>query len=280
LEWQYDDAMMTVPLFEFPKGEKMKTNLSKTILFFCLALALTLSACGAGTPPATPTAADTNTPLPTNTPVPPTATATITLTPTNTPKPTATPNLTATQQYEDFLSIVQKYFDAGLLPSLNGKYQIMDDYSIASTEAGSYLWKTYDNKIKNFIVQADIVLETAPAPASQSGCGFVFDVKASFYNSFVFLQRNGSAVFGRFGGVYATKYYDQLQNPAEFTMVIIVHNDKLRLVINDQEVIVYNYLEKDRSKNEWGPAILVGSTQDFGTRCSFRNIELWEISDN
>ncbi|HET9908127.1 MAG TPA: hypothetical protein VFQ23_15860, partial [Anaerolineales bacterium] len=140
-----------------------------------------------------------------------------------------------------------------------------------------YHWTTRDSLINNFIVRADIVLETAHSPASQSGCGFVFNVIDENVHETIFLQRNGSAVYALSGRPFKTEYYDELPNPAEFTMVFLVYENEIHLGINDQEVISYQ-LELKREKRGWAPALLAGSTQDFGTRCDFKNIELWEIT--
>lgn len=247
-------------------------------LFVIVILGINMQACGSiqqmiqGTPTFTPTI--TLTPSPT-------FTATSTSTPTKTPTLTVTPNLTATQQYQNFLSVVQKYYDAGILPSLNGKYQLMDDYSDSTTEVNSYHWNYYDNKITNFIIRADIVLD---ASQQMSGCGFVFGSTSNRYSGFVFLQRNGSAVFGSSGFIWTTKYYSQFNYsqfnyPAEFTMVLIIYNSNLHLVINEKEVIVNNLRDQDLDRDAVGPAIFSG-VSDSETRCDFTNIELWEIADS
>lgn len=238
--------------------------------FFVLFVLVAGTACAGSAPeptstplPPTPTLPPpSKTPAPTITPIPPT--------------PTITPDLAATQQYEDFFSIVQKYYDAGILPSLEGTYQAMGDYSDATTEAGKYHWATYDNPISNFIVRADVLLETAHSPASQSGCGFVFNTIDENNHESIFLQRNGSAVYALSGRPFKTEFYDKLPNPAEFTMVVLIFENEIHLAINDKDVISYQ-LEVKREKRGWGPALLAGSTQDFGTRCDFKNIELWEI---
>jgi hypothetical protein len=94
------------------------------------------------------------------------------------------------------------------------------------------------------------------------------------------LQRNGTAIYGLGGRAFTTKYYDQLQNPAEFTMMLVVYKKEIRVFVNDKEVIKIE-LDFDRDfKEAWGPALLAGSTQEFGTRCTFKNIELWDIIDN
>ena len=257
----------------------MRKNHLMLKLFVIVILGINLQACGSiqqmiqGTPTFTPTV--TLTPSPT-------LTATSTLTPTKTPTPTVTPNLTATQQYQDFLSVVQKYYDADILPSLNGKYQLMDDYSDSSTEANTFHWNFHNNKITNFIIRADIILD---ASQQRSGCGFVFGSTSNRYKGFIFLQRNGSAVFGTNGFIRTTKYYSQFDYsefdyPAEFTMVLIIYNSKLHLVINEKEVIVYNLKEKGLDRDAVGPAIFSGIVSDSETRCDFTNIELWEIADS
>lgn len=252
-------------------------------LFVMVVVGFPLQACGSiqRVIQGTPTSTSTLTPTMTLTATP-TATATLTLTPTRTPSSTPTPNLTATQQYLGFFTIIQELYNAEVLSSLEGSYHLMGDYTDSWTDAGYYRWDLFDNEVMNFVVRAEIVLKTAPAPASQSGCGFVFDVYPNqpHLHRFVFLQRNGSAVFGTSGRTYTTKYYAQLQNPAQYTMVLVVQSNRLRLTINDKEVIAYNDLELDRTPQAWGPALLAGSTQEFGTRCDFTNIEFWEIADS
>ena len=246
----------------------MKNRSLISLSVFALFVLVAGNACAGSAPEPTPPPPTSTLPPPTKTPVP-----TITSIP---PTPTTTPDLAATQQYEDFFSIVQKYYDAGVLPSLEGKYQVMGDYSDASTEAGKYRWKTYDIPIRNFLVRADVVLETAHSPASQSGCGFVFNVVSDTVHESIFLQRNGSAIYGLSGRTFKTEFYDKLPNPAEFTMTVLVYENEIHLTINDTDVISYQ-LDLQREKRGWGPALLAGSTQDFGTRCDFKNIELWEI---
>jgi hypothetical protein len=64
-------------------------------------------------------------------------------------------------------------------------------------------------------------------------------------------------------------------------MVIVALEKEVRVLINDKEVIKIP-LDVDRNaiKEAWGPALLAGSTQEFGTRCTFKNIELWEVIEN
>src|SRR5690349_5266236 len=119
--------------------------------FMIILMGLNFQACSSAPPPvtATPTITPTITLSPS-----PTATATLTSTPTKTPPPTMTPNLTATQQYGDFLAVVQKFYDGGVISTMKGSYLMIGDYSDQSTDAGRYRWNLYDKEVGSFIVRA------------------------------------------------------------------------------------------------------------------------------
>lgn len=242
----------------------MNNRLSLTVSSICVLITFILSACGAGTPAATPTSTNTSTP------VPPTHTPTATITPTKTSTPTATPNLTATQQHNELQSVVQKYFEAGILPSLDGNYQVMGDYADSLTEANVYEWDFFDKKIVNFIIRADIVLDESQA---KSGCGFAFGSSATGLNQFVVLSRGGSTEFGTYGRTWVTRTYNgALDYPPAFTMTLLVYENELRLLINDDEVLMYRYVELER--DALGPAVFSGSKPGEETRCVFSNMVL------
>jgi hypothetical protein len=103
----------------------------------------------------------------------PTLIPTATLTPTQTPTPTATPNLAATQQYDDFFSLVQMYFDAGHVSVVEGEYKILADFSEELNQNFGYQWKETGVLAKDFIVKADFDWSVADQK-NYSGCGYVF----------------------------------------------------------------------------------------------------------
>ena len=257
----------------------MKTNLSITVLFVCLVLASTLSAFGAGTPPATPTPANTNTPPPTNTPVPPTATATITLTPTNTPTPTATPDIAATQKYEGLQATVEQLAAKGVIPSTNGTYYSLDDFSDSFAKSRYYTWTTYpDISVSNFVLQAKAKLTNATNEnVSKSGCGLAAK-SLGFIEHAIFFSLDGNANYWSEGYSRGTNYLDNTlytQNPDGLVLTLILSNKAMLFYVNGREALsgITIYGEPF----EVGPTILSGTSEGFGTRCEFSEVGLWEI---
>ena len=257
----------------------MKNNLSKAALLICLALVLALPACGAGTPPSTPTPADTSTPPPTNTSVPPTATAAITLTPTNTPTPTATPDIAATQKYEGLQATVEQLAAEGVIPSTNGTYYSLDDFSDSFAKSRYYTWITYpDISVSNFVLQAKAKLTNATNEnVSKSGCGLAAK-SLGFIEHAIFFSLDGNANYWSDGYSRGTNYLDNTlytQNPDGLVLTLVLSNKAMLFYVNGHKALsgITIYGEPF----EVGTAILSGTSEGFGTRCEFSEVGLWEI---
>lgn len=267
----------------------MKTKLTKTILFICLRLSLVLSACGAAAPAATPTATVTNTP------VPPTVTPTVTQTPTRTPKPTATPNIAVTQQYENFVALVQKIYDAGQISTMDGTYVKLDDFSDELAMGYGYRWTPTGVDAKNFIVKADFDWSVANQK-NFSGCGYVFRQESGQYYYLIALDAiNGVFLsYTKWGVSAASGANDVVNYPVTAAkknkfpvMGSNPYHAAFTLVVSDN--VAYTYVNGDfftehRLKSDWltdsGPLsslVLTGSATDYGTRCKITNAEAWII---
>lgn len=228
------------------------------------------------TPTPMPSATLTSTPLPTSTPKP---TATLT----STALPTRTPDAAATQQYEDLFAVVQRQYDTKVIPSLKGKYTPLDDQTVDSAKKGYFGWKEFQHQTSNFILRADVTIETANRSMAESGCGFVFHSIIGS-NDFVFLKQDGVAIYGitsKFtGSVIRRKTYHALTNPDHFKLTLVVYQKRLRFIIDDKFMLSFDDLVYVPGFSaEWGPAVSSGSDQDFGTRCTFSKLALWEIID-
>lgn len=255
----------------------MRTYRSTLLFLTIILLGINLQSCDSvqqmiqGTPTFTSTATLTTTPTLTATP-------TLTLTPTETPSPTVTPNLTATQQYENIYSIVQENHDAGYIPSLNGNYFQLDDYSDSYAERGFFRWQTIGADIRNFILTSHIIMSTANHLSYRTACGFVFRVLPDNYADGVFIGQEGKAFYTRNNYIFYTSSFGNVTNPMEFDVVLVVFEKNIQFHVNDKLALEYEY-EKFMTvyRGDIGFTVLSGSDEDYGSQCDFSNTQLWEI---
>jgi hypothetical protein len=253
----------------------MKTRLSQSALIACVALSLMLSACGASAPEPTLTPTIANTATKTLEPTQ-TLTPTATVTPTRTPKPTSTPNIAATQKYDSFQVLVEKLVSEKVIPSVEGKYHPLDDYSDSLAKSGYFNWATYnDFSPSNFIIQAKVKIDNETTEnAFKSGCGFVF--MDTFSNHAVFFALDGNANYRTDGADRGSKYLDKtlFQNPDGVTLTVVLYNKALSFYVNDRKALTQTVYG---GPFRVGPSILSGTSEGFGTRCDFTQVVLWEM---
>lgn len=205
-----------------------------------------------------------------------TATSTPTPKPTLTLVPTSTPNLAATQQYESFLSLVQDQFDRGNLPTKEGTYFQLEDYSDSLANEGYFQWATVGMQVRNFMISTHVTLSTALRPSVSSGCGIIFRDHNDFHD-IVYVQQNGKAsyIFNTFKE--SAQYFGKVSDPAELHLVLIVNKTDLLLFVDEKQAFAYN--RSIESTGDLGFTVVSGSNEDYGTRCDFKDTELWVISN-
>jgi len=258
-------------------------------LFVAVLAAINLQACGSiqqmiqGTPTPTPTI--TLTPSPT-------FTATSTTTPTKTPTPTVTPNLAATQQYEDFIALVQKIHEAGQISTTEGAYKKLEDFSDQLAMGYGYSWTPTGVNSKDFIIRAEFDWEVANQK-NYSGCGYVFrQTSEDHYYMIAMDALNGVLLFytklglDEFGhpttvhtAIRATKKEklpDMGSNPYHAKVTLIVDEFSSYMYVNDVFFSEHR-LPKDRltDPGTLSYLVLTGSGTDYGTRCKISNAEIW-----
>ncbi len=253
-----------------------KFNAFKTVIF--LTLAVVLSACTVGAPPATPTFTappPTETSLPTDTPTPlPTATSTLT--------PTATPNATATQQAEDIQSILKVYLDNGVLDSAEGTSKALPDYKVDFAERGAWsdLYDTGETLPDTFMIRAHMKWESASATEGLSGCGIAFGVQENDDNYLVIVDENRilftlkrgyfSYLVGRTSGPAGP----EPGTPTEHDVALMVKGQSAYVWV-DGAVTAYTLSADQVSSGKLAFNVLSNSSTDYGTRCEMTDILLW-----
>jgi hypothetical protein len=271
----------------------MRRNHLTLELFVIILLGITLQACGSiqqliqGTPTFLPTMTLSPSLTPSQTP-----TATSTLTPTITPSATITPNLTATQQYEDFVSLVQKFHEAGQITTTEGDYKKLDDFSDELAMEYGYQWSPTGRDSKDFIIRAVFDWEVANQK-NYSGCGYMFRQESESHSYMIALDALNGVFFtytqlGSLPGGPATvlsftvpaakrsRLPDLGNNPYHAIFTLIVNEFKAYTYVNDEFFTEHNL--KHDTLTDPGPLsfmVLAGSATDFGTRCNFSNVEIW-----
>lgn len=263
----------------------MKNNYFRSGLIIATMLVLFLSACGRA--PVVANASPTPIDAATRTPEP-TATATQTAIPTRTPSPTITPDLAATKQYEDFFSLVQKYYDAGQISTTEGEYVELEDYEHAVANKLSYEWTETGVSAKNFIVRADFEWSNAINTPNTSGCGFVYRSQSNGDHYLIILDAFSGVKLASSTdrGTYSMgspqngdqKVSDFGSGPYQTNFTLIVNQLQSFVYLNDIYVGKYKLL--DYRITDSGPlatAVLSAASEGYGTRCNMTNVRAWVI---
>jgi hypothetical protein len=188
----------------------------------------------------------------------------------------------ATQQAAPMYAVVQRLVDDGVLNSLDGNYYLLPDLRDSWAQTNFYQWTQTGYAPKNFAVRANVSWESASDIANwfSSGCGFVFREVDKDNHYMVFLGLDGLGHMMRtVKGVQVDLGSDshvQLDVPnGQASIMLTVENDWISLFVNDQRVL--HRQDKTLSEGKLSFTIVSGTNAGFGTRCDFKNVELWEV---
>jgi hypothetical protein len=226
-------------------------------------------------PALTPTSAPTNSPSP-----PPTRTEQ----PTSTPSPTETPDVVATEfaRLETEMGTkIQEYYDAGYLPSSDGKYIPLGDFKEDWARLDSYSWWSFNLSASTFVMSGHFSWSSAVENPNPSGCGFAFDISENrAYAAFVdrdrifFVDSQGYEL-GKMRGSGRLSF----SLPAEADFTLIVNNDEHRAyaIVDDKLIGEYSINQGEAISGPVGFSILSGTNKDFGTHCEITHASIWII---
>jgi len=220
----------------------------------------------------------TSTPAYTNTPV---STSTRTPKPTQTPYPTKTPNLAATQQFDDWTTEIQQYYDKGYIDTTDGKLKKLDNFSNSWAQIGWYRWWSINETAGDFIYSAHFRWSSASKTPNPSGCGVMYAIQDDGSDYAVFLTpleirylRSKFQHGYRVGKTRGTgKVNIGTQTEADFTL--IVYHYYSYVIVNGEVVGEYSLPKSDIIEGGLGASILSGTNKGFGTNCSITNARLW-----
>ncbi len=263
----------------------MKTVRHSRLFILSLTICSLMAACSSSATPVVST-------LPISTDLPqttssstPVLTRTVESTETSTPVSRATPdiNVTATAQAVSMQVDMQKLVDNKLVSSAAGQYFTVQNFTGEWAKLSYYHWWPLDVKPTNFAIRALVTWESAMPNAnpSRAGCGFVFhengpdDLHITYISTdgYVRSHRMDKKVFSDLKANWAGKF-DMTSDSAE--VMLVVDYQWITVFVNGKQIVRF----QDDRLNGGGLAFAVasGSNNDFGTRCTFENVELWEFN--
>ena len=258
----------------------MKKNRLNSICFAVVALILVSLACGSfqAQPLPTPTVVSTST----STSVP-----TATARPTNTLWPTQTPDLAATQVYQDFYSQVEDYQNKGYIPSTEGAYSKLDDYSQSWAQINWFQWSVINRTVTNFVLNAHFRWSIATATPEDSGCGFLFGLQSNKDYFAVFLDRSRIVflqhrlALGKYayevGKTKGTGRVNIAGDPSEADFSLVINGHTGYVLINKDFIGQYSFAQDATMEGQLAYSMLSGTNKDYGTKCDVTNVQLWEL---
>jgi hypothetical protein len=220
-----------------------------------------------------------------------TATARVTNTPTtlptNTTIPTQTPDVAATKQVSDMAERVARYVKDGSLPEGKGTFVALPDFDTNYSQIGYWADSNTDYSPVNFVVEADIAWDSASSISNWdlSGCGFSFRVNGDTHEEYmVFLSLYGNvrsySLYKGYLDPMGSGYFGKLDIPKGKAHLAVAMNESTYTVyVNDKLVKKYTGFANQLMSGALAYSIVSGTNKDFGTRCTWSNAVLWEVTE-
>ena len=202
--------------------------------------------------------------------------------PTEPPAAVATPEATVQEVPAEIQEWVKNANEKGYLPSTNGEYHRLDDFTMEFANASL----TFDKKktgysAKDFMVKAHFKWQSAIANPDPGGCGWSF--RRSRNDSYLMFVDREWTFMGLWKDNQWTRYgktagggWVGLGNPAEAEVTLAVSKGMAYILVDDV-LISSHTLDTDFLT---GPGVLdyvvvAGTYKDYGTRCEMTNVDLW-----
>lgn len=183
---------------------------------------------------------------------------------------TATPLPEYLTQFADFLVQLE---DEGEIPSDEGNFSRLEDYSESWAQINWYQWATFD-EAKDFVFSTTVEWDSGSdiPNISESGCGLVFRSQDENNHLLISLNMDGYVHLGGFKNGYTlnypTRYYgaNSLSGKHQFSVVAV--DGKVMAYVDGEKVLTQNDVAFKRS-GDLALTILSGTNANFGTKCSF-----------
>lgn len=193
---------------------------------------------------------------------------------------------TATQQAAGMYTAVQEYVALGYLPSSAGRYVRLEDYEQNLATRSGLVARRTGYSLRVFAVRANVKYEVASKNANWfiTGCGFLYwdNGQENYYSVMaaldgyayarLFLRSNQYNLGRIFYGV-------PVRPSGEYTTTLIVNQDQSYFFVNNELLKKTDTIDTSMTDGALSYMLASGTDEDFGTRCSFSNVELWIVEE-
>jgi hypothetical protein len=199
---------------------------------------------------------------------------------------TATAQARATKQAQSMAELVQSLYGDGYVSTTEGLFFRLPDFQESFAQINYVRPYGTGYQLSDFILRANIAWETAREGANIkfSGCGFWFGVDEDADNfheamlaldGYVRLSRclNNCTYLTNIGSSYYGKI-DYMKG--EVDVILIVEGTTIQYFVNGVQIFI-KYNQKPLV-GQLTYALSSGINTGFGTRCSFSNVELWDLA--
>ena len=185
----------------------------------------------------------------------------------------------AAEEEGSFSELIEQFVQEGIIPDVGGRFLTFSDFEDSFRNMG-YFQATPLFEAEHFVLSSKIAWTSAnQAPnAMTSGCGILFNA-ASGSSDHLLLS------FRMDGNIYLTGYknyrslsygkyaYAIPSSSGETQVTLVVDGERAVVYVKDQPVMQRSDLTEIGDRV--GFAVLAGTFQDFGTRCSFSDINVY-----
>ena len=188
----------------------------------------------------------------------------------------------ATQRARAMSDIVRILYDDGAVTKTEGYYNQLNDESISFNKPGYYNITFSDFQALNFVMRANVLWDNAGEEISfpTAGCGFVFGYQEMNDQNRVILTLDGNVRIQNIVGSITTQstpeYYGELETPAgHANLILVVDQGWMSVYVNN--TLVTRLYNEGMTIGWVGYLVEAGSAFDYGTRCDYKDIELWQV---
>jgi hypothetical protein len=194
---------------------------------------------------------------------------------------TAAVEAKAAAREDAYRGVIQKLFDEGKITTTKGEYIPLENYEENEARINTPFIYNLGYDTDNFMISSDLTWSSASDNANwpTSGCGFLYGYKDRYTADLTFLGLDGFTHSLRFRpdkpvGLYAYQKWGEPDRPkGQARARLLMFDKRVTVYVNDQ--IANEFFNSLYSGGELGLSVFSGTNKDYGTRCYFKNIELF-----